>query len=67
MGMGMISFICCCTYMRVPNPILIDAKIFDFGLVKELQPKDKTGVDEYRLSGKTGTRRYMVCLIIKII
>lgn len=35
------------------------ALIFDFGLVKELQPKDKTGVDEYRLSGKTGTRRYM--------
>lgn len=36
-----------------------NAKIFDFGLAKELHPKDKTGHDQYLLSGKTGTRRYM--------
>ena len=35
------------------------AKIFDFGLVKELQPKERVGKDEYRASGRTGTRKYM--------
>ena len=36
-----------------------DAKIFDFGLAKELHPQDKVGADQFRLSGVTGSRRYM--------
>lgn len=36
-----------------------DIKLFDFGLAKELKPKDKEGVDQYRTSGIAGTRRYM--------
>ena len=35
-----------------------NAKVFDFGLVKELQPKDQVGSDdEYRATGRTGTRK----------
>jgi serine/threonine protein kinase len=33
------------------------AKIFDFGLVKELQPKDYLGENEFRATGRTGTRK----------
>lgn len=36
-----------------------NAKIFDFGLAKELIDKDKVATDQYRASGRTGTRRYM--------
>lgn len=36
-----------------------DAKIFDFGIAKELLLKDKIGQDQYNISGQTGTRRYM--------
>jgi len=36
-----------------------NAKIFDFGLVKELLPCDRVGENEYKASGMTGTRRYM--------
>lgn len=37
-----------------------NAKIFDFGLVKELQPRDQVGsADEFRATGRTGTRKYM--------
>eukprot|EP00521_Asterionellopsis_glacialis_P015626 CAMPEP_0195291976 /NCGR_PEP_ID=MMETSP0707-20130614/8541_1 /TAXON_ID=33640 /ORGANISM="Asterionellopsis glacialis, Strain CCMP134" /LENGTH=704 /DNA_ID=CAMNT_0040352347 /DNA_START=150 /DNA_END=2264 /DNA_ORIENTATION=- len=36
-----------------------DAKIFDFGLAKELHPRDEVGTDQFRLSGVTGSRRYM--------
>ena len=35
------------------------AKIFDFGLVKELIPQDRVVDDQYRASGRTGTRKYM--------
>lgn len=35
------------------------AKIFDFGLAKELTDKDKISTDQYKASGRTGTRRYM--------
>lgn len=34
-------------------------KLFDFGLAKELQTKDLINVDQYKASGRTGTRRYM--------
>lgn len=34
-----------------------DAKIFDFGLAKELLPRDQIGPDEYKASGLTGSRR----------
>jgi serine/threonine protein kinase len=34
-----------------------DAKIFDFGLAKELLPRDRVGPDEYKASGLTGSRR----------
>jgi serine/threonine protein kinase len=36
-----------------------DIKIFDFGLAKELKPRDREGHDEFRTSGLAGTRRYM--------
>lgn len=36
-----------------------DAKVFDFGLAVELKSKDQVGKDKYKLSGLTGTRRYM--------
>ena len=36
-----------------------NVKLFDFGLAKELQPKDRIGEDQYNASGRTGTRRYM--------
>lgn len=36
-----------------------DAKIFDFGLAKELLPRDMVGPDQYKASGLTGSRRYM--------
>jgi len=35
------------------------AKVFDFGLSKELLEKDKIRTDQYKASGRTGTRRYM--------
>jgi serine/threonine protein kinase len=34
-------------------------KIFDFGLAKELDPKQHTGNGLYTMSGGTGSRRYM--------
>lgn len=36
-----------------------DAKIFDFGLAKELLESDKTEGGLYKMSGLTGSRRYM--------
>lgn len=36
-----------------------NAIIFDFGLVKELLPRDKEGEDEFKATGRTGTRKYM--------
>ena len=36
-----------------------DVKLFDFGLTKELRPRDRIRTDEYRASGQTGSRRYM--------
>lgn len=36
-----------------------NAKIFDFGLVKELREELKVGEDLYKNTGRTGTRRYM--------
>ena len=36
-----------------------NAKIFDFGLAKELLEEDKVGEDQYMASGLTGSRRYM--------
>ena len=36
-----------------------NVKLFDFGLAKELQPKDQIGKDQFNASGRTGTRRYM--------
>lgn len=34
-------------------------KVFDFGLAKELHPEDKMANDAYRLTGNTGSIRYM--------
>mmetsp|Transcript_24735 Transcript_24735/g.36653 ORF Transcript_24735/g.36653 Transcript_24735/m.36653 type:complete len:668 (+) Transcript_24735:48-2051(+) len=36
-----------------------NAKLFDFGLAKELREEDKIEKDQYNASGRTGTRRYM--------
>ena len=36
-----------------------DIKLFDFGLARELKEEDRTSDDNYRLTGNTGTRRYM--------
>lgn len=36
-----------------------NAKLFDFGLAKELRIEDKVDKDQYNASGRTGTRRYM--------
>lgn len=36
-----------------------DAKIFDFGLAKELHEQDDVGDGLYNISGLTGSRRYM--------
>ena len=36
-----------------------DAKIFDFGLAKELLESDMTKDGLYKMSGLTGSRRYM--------
>jgi len=36
-----------------------DAKIFDFGLAKELNERDRTENGLYKMSGLTGSRRYM--------
>jgi serine/threonine protein kinase len=35
-----------------------NAKLFDFGLAKELRIEDKVDKDQYNASGRTGTRRY---------
>jgi serine/threonine protein kinase len=37
-------------------------KLFDFGLAKELKPSIRTRNHYYRLTGNTGSRRYMVSL-----
>lgn len=34
-------------------------KLFDFGLARELEEKDKVGDDIYQMSGNTGSARYM--------
>ena len=34
-------------------------KLFDFGLARELEDKDKVGEDLYQMSGNTGSARYM--------
>mmetsp|Transcript_22056 Transcript_22056/g.54485 ORF Transcript_22056/g.54485 Transcript_22056/m.54485 type:complete len:568 (+) Transcript_22056:226-1929(+) len=36
-----------------------NAVIFDFGLVKELLPKEKVRDNEFKATGRTGTRKYM--------
>eukprot|EP00561_Arcocellulus_cornucervis_P008751 CAMPEP_0185827128 /NCGR_PEP_ID=MMETSP1322-20130828/31893_1 /TAXON_ID=265543 /ORGANISM="Minutocellus polymorphus, Strain RCC2270" /LENGTH=862 /DNA_ID=CAMNT_0028524859 /DNA_START=250 /DNA_END=2838 /DNA_ORIENTATION=- len=36
-----------------------DVKVFDFGLAKELTARDRVGLDQYKASGLTGSRRYM--------
>lgn len=36
-----------------------DAKVFDFGLSKEMNPRDLVGNGLYNMSGLTGSRRYM--------
>jgi len=36
-----------------------DVKLFDFGLARELEDKDKVGDDVYQMSGNTGSARYM--------
>lgn len=36
-----------------------DIKIFDFGLARELKEEDRMSDGTYRLTGNTGTRRYM--------
>lgn len=36
-----------------------DVKIFDFGLAKEIRPEDKVSDDLYKLTGHTGSLRYM--------
>jgi len=36
-----------------------DAKLFDFGLCKELRPESRVQGHLYRLTGLTGSRRYM--------
>ena len=36
-----------------------DYRLFDFGLAKEVKPKDKLGEDKYNATGLTGSRRYM--------
>jgi serine/threonine protein kinase len=36
-----------------------DVKVFDFGLAKELTDRDRVGLDQYKASGLTGSRRYM--------
>ncbi|CAJ1945586.1 unnamed protein product [Cylindrotheca closterium] len=46
-----------------PQNIGMDSKgnavIFDFGLVKELLPKEKIADNEFKATGRTGTRKYM--------
>lgn len=45
-----------------------NAKLFDFGLAKELKEEDKVAENEYNASGRTGTRRYSKCiLLIKVL
>ncbi|CAJ1932653.1 unnamed protein product [Cylindrotheca closterium] len=41
-----------------------DVRLFDFGLAKELKEKDKDVKDKYRLTGLTGSRRYMAPEVI---
>ena len=36
-----------------------DVKLFDFGLARELEDKDKVGDNLYQMSGNTGSARYM--------
>lgn len=43
-----------------------DLKIFDFGLAKELKPSEQEGVDQYRTSGVTGTRRYIAPEVVRV-
>lgn len=33
-----------------------DVKLFDFGLAKELMPRERVGKDQYKASGLTGSR-----------
>jgi len=42
-----------------------DVKLFDFGLAKELNPNDKLDSDVYKLSGNTGSLRYMAPEVAK--
>mmetsp|Transcript_2917 Transcript_2917/g.4259 ORF Transcript_2917/g.4259 Transcript_2917/m.4259 type:complete len:449 (+) Transcript_2917:183-1529(+) len=46
-----------------PDNVGFDAngtlKLFDFGLAKELNPRDYVEDDTYEMSGQTGSRRYM--------
>lgn len=53
---------CCCTSQK-PENIGFDVKgvvkVFDFGLAKELHPEDKLANDTYKMTGNTGSIRYM--------
>lgn len=42
-----------------------DVKLFDFGLSREVHPEDKMADDLYRLSGNTGSLRYMAPEVAK--
>mmetsp|Transcript_36050 Transcript_36050/g.53720 ORF Transcript_36050/g.53720 Transcript_36050/m.53720 type:complete len:487 (-) Transcript_36050:115-1575(-) len=40
-------------------------KLFDFGLAKELDPREQTSRVNYKMSGQTGSRRYMAPEVVK--
>lgn len=47
------------SFVLQPHSIRNDVKVFDFGLAKELTDRDRVGLDQYKASGLTGSRRYM--------
>lgn len=59
-----IYFVTCSIIYRDLKPENIgfdvygNAKLFDFGLAKELRVEDQVDKDQYKASGRTGTRRY---------
>lgn len=60
-----VSSLSCCSNPVVLQPDNIgfdvrgDIKVFDFGLAKELHPEDKMENGLYKLTGDTGSPRYM--------
>ena len=60
------SCLLCSSPLHLHEQVRGDAKIFDFGLAKELLPRDRVGPGEYKASGLTGSRRckcLVVCLV----